>query len=137
MRYSTVALAVSKGASGLLSPSTTKRVSESANFTFLASLLMNIYQTLGSRVISSYLELDKDVNGCRGVQYVHWLMHKCIMVKVGGKRNTHKVCKKQVNFYKTGGKFVKVGGNNNFCETGWKCTETGEIGGNSKLVVND
>ena len=21
----------------------------------------------------------------RGVQYVHWVMHKCIMVKVGGK----------------------------------------------------
>ena len=34
----------------------------------------------------------------RGVQYVHWVMHKCIMVKVVGKRNTHKVCKKQVNF---------------------------------------
>ena len=32
----------------------------------------------------------------RGVQYVHWVMHKCIMVKVGGK-NTRKVCKKQVN----------------------------------------
>ena len=24
----------------------------------------------------------------RGVQYVHWVMHKCIMVKLGGKRNT-------------------------------------------------
>jgi len=44
----------------------------------------------------------------RGVQYVHWMMHKCIMVKEGGKRNTHKVCKKQVNFSKTGGKFFKV-----------------------------
>ena len=55
-------------------------------------------------------------------------MHKCIMVKVGGgKRNTHKVCKKQVNFYKTEGKFFKVGGNNNFHETGGKCTETGKI----------
>jgi len=31
------------------------------------------------------------------------------MVKVGGK-NTRKVCKKQVNLTKTGGKFVKVGG---------------------------
>ena len=39
------------------------------------------------------------------------------MVKVGGKRNTHKACKKQVNFSKTGRKFVKVGGNNNFRET--------------------
>ena len=23
-------------------------------------------------------------NTARGVQYVHWVMHKCIMVKVGG-----------------------------------------------------
>src|SRR6218665_3948671 len=46
----------------------------------------------------------------RGVQYVHWVMHKCIMVKVGGKRNTQKACRKQVNFSKTGGKFWKVGG---------------------------
>jgi len=38
----------------------------------------------------------------RGVQYVHWVMHKCIMVNVGGKRNTQKVCEKQVNFSKTG-----------------------------------
>src|SRR6218665_1422412 len=62
----------------------------------------------------------------RGVQHGHWVMHKCIMVKVGGKRNTHKVCKKPVNFSKT--KFVKVGGNNNFREKGGKCTETGKIG---------
>src|SRR6218665_607380 len=55
-------------------------------------------------------------------------MHKCIMVKVGGKRNTRKVCKKQVNLSKTGGKFVKVGGKNNFRETGGKCTETAKIG---------
>ena len=34
-------------------------------------------------------------------------MHKCIMVKVGEKRNTHKVCKKQRNFWKTGGSFPK------------------------------
>src|SRR6218665_213147 len=46
----------------------------------------------------------------RDVQYVHWVMHKCIMVKVGGKRNTSKVCKKQVNFSKTRGKFVKAEG---------------------------
>jgi len=38
---------------------------------------------------------------------------------------------------KTGGKFFKVGGNNNFRETGGKCTETGKIGGNSKFVVDD
>src|SRR6218665_174557 len=65
---------------------------------------------------------------CRGVQYVHCVMHNCIMVKVRGKRNTHKVCKKQVNILKTRGKFFKVGGNNNFRETGGKCTEIWKIG---------
>src|SRR6218665_2985677 len=65
----------------------------------------------------------------RGVQYVHWVMHKCIMVKVGGKRNTRKVCKKQVNLPKTGGKFVKVGERIIFAKQGGKCTETAKIGG--------
>jgi len=51
------------------------------------------------------------------------------MGKVGGKRNTQKLCKKQVNLSKTEGTFVKVGGNNNFRETGGKWTETGKIGG--------
>jgi len=41
-----------------------------------------------------------------GVQYVHWMMYECIMVKAEGKRNTH-VCKKQVNFSKTGVNFSK------------------------------
>ena len=68
----------------------------------------------------------------RGVQYVHWVMHKCIMVKVGGK-NTRKVCKKQVNLPKTGGKFVKDGGKNNFRETGGECTETAKIGGKFEI----
>src|SRR6218665_2241260 len=68
----------------------------------------------------------------RGVQYVHWVMHKCIVVKVGGrKRNTHKVCKKQVNLSKTGGKFVKVGGRIIFTKQGEnvlkQCENRGEI----------
>jgi len=49
---------------------------------------------------------------------VHLVMHKCITVKVGGKRNTRKVCKKQVNFSKTGGNLKSRGENNNFRETG-------------------
>ena len=32
---------------------------------------------------------------------MHWVMHKCIMVKVGGKY-TRKLCEKQVNLSKTG-----------------------------------
>ena len=71
--------------------------------------------------------MDPDISGnSRGVQYVHWVMHKCIMVKVGGKRNTHNVCKKQVNFSKTGGTFLEVGGNNNFRETGGNVLKQGK-----------
>src|SRR6218665_1156371 len=39
----------------------------------------------------SEIEVFRQENGhicyiiCRGVQYVHWVMHKCIIVKVGGK----------------------------------------------------
>ena len=51
----------------------------------------------------------------------------CRGVKVGGKRNTHKVL----------GTIFKVGENNNFRETGGKCTKTGKVGGNSKFVVDD
>src|SRR6218665_1284351 len=63
----------------------------------------------------------------RGVQYVHWVMHKCIMAKVGGK-NTQKVCKKLLNFLKTGGEICESrGGNENFCQSGGKCTKRGKI----------
>ena len=49
--------------------------------------------------------------------------------------NTHKVCKKLVNFSKTGGKFLKVGGNNNFRETGGG--NVAKQRGNSKFEVDD
>ena len=49
------------------------------------------------------------------------------MVKVWGEI-THKACKKLMNFPKTEGHFFKVGGNNNFRQTGGKCTKTGKIG---------
>jgi len=39
-----------------------------------------------------------------------FVMHKCIMVKVGGNEKHKKYAKKHVNFTKPGGKFVKVGG---------------------------
>ena len=38
------------------------------------------------------------------------VMHKRITVKVGGKRNAQKVCKKQVNFSKTGGEIFESRG---------------------------
>src|SRR6218665_2364739 len=63
-----------------------------------------------------------------GVQYVHWVMHKCIIVKLGGKRNIRrKACKNQVNFSESRGDILKGRGNNNFHETGGTYTETGKI----------
>src|SRR6218665_2589264 len=52
--------------------------------------------------------------------YVHCVMDKCIMVKLG-ERKTHKVCKKDVNFTKAEGNVVK--------QQKW--------GRNFKLMVND
>jgi len=46
----------------------------------------------------------------QGVQYVHCVMHKCIMVKLGRQRKTHKVCKKTRKFYEIRGKFAKSRG---------------------------
>jgi len=46
----------------------------------------------------------------RGVQYVHCLMHKCIMVKLGGNEKHIKYVKKYASFTKSEGKFGKVGG---------------------------
>jgi len=68
-------------------------------------------------------------------EYVHCVMHKCIMVKLCGKRKTHKVCKKHVNFTKSEGKCVKLGGNNKFREIGWEYTEIAKI--RRKFVVDE
>src|SRR6218665_793797 len=75
--------------------------------------------------------------GIRGGLYVHCVMHKCIMIKVRGKRNTHKVCKKTRKFYENIGKFCKVEGNNNFREIGGMYRKRENRGGNSKVVVDD
>jgi len=49
----------------------------------------------------------------RGVQYVHCVTHKCIMVKVGGNEiHTKYVKTRKCN--ENRGKFVKVGEKNNF-----------------------
>src|SRR6218665_1086735 len=47
----------------------------------------------------------------QGVQYVHCVMHKCIMVKVGGNEK-HRKCVKTRKFHEIRGKLGKVGGNN-------------------------
>ena len=56
-----------------------------------------------------YMYVCAWMDECRGVQYVYWVMHECIMVKVGGKRNTHKVLKSRWIFLKQGGIFKSRG----------------------------
>ena len=45
--------------------------------------------------------------GPRSVQYVHCVMHKCIMVKVGGNEKHIKYVKKHVNLMKTEWEILK------------------------------
>src|SRR6218665_2024178 len=75
----------------------------------------------------------------KGVKYVHWVMHKCTMVKVGGKQNTQKVCKKQVNFSKTGGGIFESRGEIIiFAKQGrGNIPEQDKQGGNLKFEVDD
>ena len=63
----------------------------------------------------------------RGVQYVNWVMHKCIMVKVGGEIHV-KYVKSCWMFWKQR-EFWKQGEIQNFRESGGKCSKTGKIGG--------
>ena len=51
----------------------------------------------------------------RSISTHNCVMHKCIMVKLGGERKTRKVCKKHVNFTKSGVTFKKVWGKYKFC----------------------
>src|SRR6218665_4072329 len=52
-----------------------------------------------------------------------------------GEKNTRKVCKKQVNLPKTGGKICKSRGERIiFAKQGGKCTETAKIGGKIKKL---
>ena len=51
--------------------------------------------------------------------------------------NTRKVCKKLLNFLKTGGEIFETGGNYKFSRIGGKCSKTGKIGGNPKFVGDD
>ena len=47
------------------------------------------------------------MSGSRGVQYVHYVMHKCIMVKLGGNEKHIKYVK-TCKFYEIRGTFAKV-----------------------------
>src|SRR6218665_3725148 len=68
----------------------------------------------------------------RGVQYMHCVMHKCIMVKLGGKRKTHKVCKKH-KFSEKRKKNCEKWEKNNVRERGGKCSEIVKMGGKFKI----
>ena len=55
------------------------------------------------------------------------LIHKCIMVKLGGSDKHIKYVKTRT-FYEIRGEILKVRGSNNFLEIGGgKCTETAKI----------
>ena len=70
----------------------------------------------------------------RGVQYVHCVMHKCILVKLGGNENDRKYVKKR-KFYEIIGEICKSReGKEKFPKTGGKCTETAYKGGNAKFI---
>ena len=72
-----------------------------------------------------------------GVQYVHCVMLKCMHHgQSRGKRKTQKVCK-NVNLPKTEGKFVKVGGKNNFFRNRGEMYPTSENRGKFEFVVDD
>src|SRR6218665_339559 len=62
------------------------------SFSLSPPILCSSYSNLPSPALPLSLSIP------RGVQYVHCVMHKCVMVTVGGKRKTQKVCKKNVNF---------------------------------------
>ena len=54
----------------------------------------------------------------RGVQYVHLVMHKCIMVKVGGKIHVKYVKRCWIFWKQGGGNFGNRGEIRNFRESG-------------------
>ena len=77
------------------------------------------------RVVSTQTTLSRsEEEQIRGFQYVHCVMHKCIMVKLGGKRI--KYVKKHVNFTQSGGNLQKLLFLRN-------STETAEIGGKFQI----
>jgi len=61
-----------------------------------------------------------------GVQYVHCVMHECIMVNVGRKRNTRKVCKNTSTLRNQRGKFCKSRGKRKISRNRGKWIETGK-----------
>ena len=67
-----------------------------------------------------------------GVQDVHCVMHKCIMVKVWGSEK-HKKYVKSTEILRNQGEIWKSSGEQKFSETEEKCIETVKIGGNRNL----
>ena len=68
-----------------------------------------VFQLIRSAILGLYYMLLVEYL-CRDVQYVHCVMHKCIMVKLGGNDKHIKYVKKHVNSKKSWGEFAKVGG---------------------------
>ena len=73
----------------------------------------------------------------RGVQYMHCVMHKCIIVKLGGNEKHMKYVKKTRKFYEIRGKFEEVGEIIIFPKYGGNVLKPRKWEGDSKFVVND
>jgi len=56
-------------------------------------IFLSLAQLLAIWIFQFIFKKTMHWNGpiCRGVQYVHCVMHKCIMVNVGGKENHRKL----------------------------------------------
>src|SRR6218665_3380687 len=57
---------------------------------------LGVSSAIACKILDSR-DREKDI----GVQYVHCVMHKCIMVKAGGNENHRKLCTKHGNFTKS------------------------------------
>jgi|SRR6218665_533239 len=76
------------------------------------SLALRFYPRILSNSCYAHLKAFLSRSGIgstyeQGRPDMHCVMHKCIMVKVGGKRNTRKVFKKHVNLMKSEGNLQK------------------------------
>ena len=71
---------------------------------YLLSVIQSVTESQSVYIIISYRWYETTFVFVRGVQYVHLVMHKCIMVKAG-RSEIHRKYVKQVKFSKTGGHF--------------------------------
>ena len=72
---------------------------------------LNLWFTVLNEILAETPTITARTIPSRGVQCVHCVLHKCIMVEVGGNEKHIKYVKKHVKFTKSEGKFAKLEGN--------------------------